>query len=122
MQIDDFDFELPSELIAQYPLTKRSNSRLLVLNRTNNSINHLKFKELPKLLNPNDLLENQYFEILWRKGKLNWIIGKPAIALEYFLKAKTTSDLMKDNVKASQCDVCINIVNLYLEAKQLPFL
>jgi S-adenosylmethionine:tRNA ribosyltransferase-isomerase len=56
MQLDDFDFELPSELIAQYPLTKRSNSRLLVLNRTNNSINHLKFKELPKLLNPNDLL------------------------------------------------------------------
>jgi len=65
-----------------------------------------------------DLLEKQKFEILWRKGRLNWIIGKPAIALECFLKAKSSSVFMKDKCKTSLSDACIRIVNLYFEAKK----
>lgn len=56
MKIEDFHFELPSELIAQYPAPQRDNSRLLVLNRADASVRHLSFADLPSLLSPGDAL------------------------------------------------------------------
>ncbi|OGT06853.1 MAG: tRNA preQ1(34) S-adenosylmethionine ribosyltransferase-isomerase QueA [Gammaproteobacteria bacterium GWE2_37_16] len=54
--LSDFDFSLPHELIAQYPLSERSASRLLCVNRENNTYQHLSFRDLPQLLNSGDLL------------------------------------------------------------------
>lgn len=56
MEISDFDYHLPEELIAQEPIDKRDESRLLVLNRKNNSITHDDFKNLSQYLNPGELL------------------------------------------------------------------
>jgi S-adenosylmethionine:tRNA ribosyltransferase-isomerase len=56
MNLADFRYDLPDALIAQYPLEKRSDSRLLALNGATAEINDLVFKELPKLLNSKDLL------------------------------------------------------------------
>lgn len=56
MQLSDFDFNLPEELIARYPLPERSASRLLVLNRQTGAITHHQFRDLPELLQPHDLL------------------------------------------------------------------
>lgn len=56
MRIEDFHFELPPELIAQYPAPQRDSSRLLVLNRADASIQHLAFGDLPTLLGPRDAL------------------------------------------------------------------
>lgn len=56
MDISDFDYHLPKELIAQEPMDKRDESRLLVLNRKKNSITHDKFKNLSLYLEPGDLL------------------------------------------------------------------
>jgi S-adenosylmethionine:tRNA ribosyltransferase-isomerase len=56
MHINDFDFNLPQELIAQYPLAKRSASRLLCVSRKSGLIEHRQFVDLPELLFPNDLL------------------------------------------------------------------
>jgi S-adenosylmethionine:tRNA ribosyltransferase-isomerase len=56
MQLNDFDFSLPTELIARYPLEKRSASRLLCLNRRTGAIQHQHFHQLIDLLSPNDLL------------------------------------------------------------------
>ncbi|EKD45500.1 MAG: S-adenosylmethionine:tRNA ribosyltransferase-isomerase, partial [uncultured bacterium] len=56
MLLSDFDFKLPSELIAQFPLPKRSSSRLLCLNKKTGKVSHHYFKELPNLLEPQDLL------------------------------------------------------------------
>lgn len=56
MQLSDFDFNLPEELIARYPLPERSASRLLVLNRQTGAIAHHQFRDLPELLQPHDLL------------------------------------------------------------------
>jgi S-adenosylmethionine:tRNA ribosyltransferase-isomerase len=53
MQIDDFDFSLPGELIAQYPAPERRASRLLELGDT---VRDLHFSDLPLLLNAGDLL------------------------------------------------------------------
>jgi len=56
MKTQDFNFNLPEELIAQYPLTNRSDSRLLVYHRTTECHEHQQFKSLPDLLMPGDLL------------------------------------------------------------------
>jgi S-adenosylmethionine:tRNA ribosyltransferase-isomerase len=56
MNTQDFHFDLPPELIAQYPLDKRSDSRLLVYNRHKSSYGHHQFKDFADFLNPGDLL------------------------------------------------------------------
>jgi S-adenosylmethionine:tRNA ribosyltransferase-isomerase len=53
---DDFDYELPSELIAQRPAPQRDASRLLVLHRDTGRIEHRSFGDFPGLLNPGDAL------------------------------------------------------------------
>jgi S-adenosylmethionine:tRNA ribosyltransferase-isomerase len=54
LSIDDFDYELPPELVAQHPSATRSASRLLAL-RGDTLADH-RFSELPRLLSPGDLL------------------------------------------------------------------
>ena len=56
MKRTDFDYHLPAELIAQRPLEQRSSSRLLCLDRQTGVVDDRSFSELPKLLNPGDLL------------------------------------------------------------------
>ena len=56
MKLSDFYYDLPEELIAQDPLLKRSDSRLMVLNRDNNSIEHKHFSDILDYLNPGDCL------------------------------------------------------------------
>ncbi|MCR4686340.1 MAG: tRNA preQ1(34) S-adenosylmethionine ribosyltransferase-isomerase QueA [Lachnospiraceae bacterium] len=52
----DFNYELPEELIAQDPLTDRSSSRLMVLNKDNGSISHHVFKDIINYLHEGDCL------------------------------------------------------------------
>jgi S-adenosylmethionine:tRNA ribosyltransferase-isomerase len=54
--MDDFDYELPTELIAQEPLAERAASRLMVLDKQSGAVDHRAFIELPELLSPGDLL------------------------------------------------------------------
>ena len=56
MNINDFNFELPAEQIAQRPLDKRDASRLMVLDRRSGRIEHRRFLDLSDLLRPSDLL------------------------------------------------------------------
>jgi len=56
MNKSDFYYDLPEELIAQHPLEKRDNSRLMVLNRKKNTIEDRKFFDLIDYLKPGDLL------------------------------------------------------------------
>lgn len=56
MKKSDFDFELPSDLIAQTPLPTRSDSRLLLLDAGVPATQDRMFRDLPDLLRPGDLL------------------------------------------------------------------
>ena len=47
MNTADFDFDLPSELIAKNPVVPRDHSRMLVLNRLDQSLEHNRFFDLP---------------------------------------------------------------------------
>lgn len=56
MNLNDFDFTLPPELIAQHPTDKREDSRLLVLHKNTGKIEHQHFYQLPDYLHPGDVL------------------------------------------------------------------
>lgn len=56
MRLEDFDYALPAERIAQRPAQPRDSSRLMVLDRTSGSIQHRSFRDLPTLLTPGDAL------------------------------------------------------------------
>ena len=56
MKTDDFDYELPKDLIAQNPLDKRDDARLMVLDRNDERIEHKKFYDIIDYLNPGDAL------------------------------------------------------------------
>lgn len=56
MKLSDFYYDLPQELIAQHPIEKRDESRLLVLNRTTGKIEHKVFKDIINYLTPKDCL------------------------------------------------------------------
>jgi S-adenosylmethionine:tRNA ribosyltransferase-isomerase len=52
----DFDYALPPELVAQAPLPRRDDSRLMVVNRANGTIEHRVFRDLPGLMAAGDVL------------------------------------------------------------------
>ena len=56
MKTDDFDYNLPEELIAQTPLEKRDNSKLMVLDRTTGKITHEVFHNIINYLEKDDIL------------------------------------------------------------------
>ena len=56
MDVKDFDYELPEELIAQDPLEDRSASRLMVLDRETGEVQHRIFKDITEYLRPGDCL------------------------------------------------------------------
>ena len=56
MRLDDFDYNLPNELIAQTPSEKRDECRLMVLNREKYTIEHRYFYDILDYLNPGDCL------------------------------------------------------------------
>ncbi|PIH05115.1 tRNA preQ1(34) S-adenosylmethionine ribosyltransferase-isomerase QueA [Clostridium combesii] len=56
MKVKDFDFYLPEELIAQHPMEKRDEARLLVLDKETGEIEHKIFKDILDYLTPNDCL------------------------------------------------------------------
>jgi S-adenosylmethionine:tRNA ribosyltransferase-isomerase len=52
--VSDYDYHLPPELIAQQPLPQRSDARLMVIDRSRQSIEHHHVRDLPSLLTPGD--------------------------------------------------------------------
>jgi len=56
MKLSDFDYDLPKELIAQYPLKIRDACRLLVVDRAGGTIEHLLFRDIVNYFRKGDLL------------------------------------------------------------------
>ncbi len=56
MKTSDFDYDLPTEYIAQTPVEPRDQARLMVVNREDHSLTHSVFNRLDEFLQPGDLL------------------------------------------------------------------
>ena len=58
MKLDDFDFSLPDELIAQHPAPERDDSRMMLIRSATGERSHLRFRDLP------DILATEYFLVI----------------------------------------------------------
>ncbi len=56
MNLSDFDYSYPPELVANYPAVQRDASRMMVVDRSSQKISHHTFLDFPNYLNPGDLL------------------------------------------------------------------
>ena len=90
MQVSDFDYFLPEELIAQTPLEKRDNSKLLILNRKENSIKHERFHSIINYIEPGDTLIFNNTKVIPARllGFREDTLGK----VEIFLLNRTSGD------------------------------
>lgn len=59
MKVEEFNYELPKELIAQTPYDKRDEARLLVLDKEKQTIEHKVFRDVIDYLSPRRLLSNK---------------------------------------------------------------
>ena len=64
MKVSEFNYELPEELIAQTPIKQRDHSRLMVLNRNKQTIEHKIFKDIIDYLEPGDVLVRNNTKVL----------------------------------------------------------
>ena len=89
MRTEEFDYLLPKEMIAQYPAEERTSSRLLVLDRANNIIEHKYFRDLKDYLRKGDLLVLNDSKVFPAR-----LIGKKESGgvLDILLVEKRTSD------------------------------
>ncbi|HXF09892.1 MAG TPA: tRNA preQ1(34) S-adenosylmethionine ribosyltransferase-isomerase QueA [Desulfuromonadaceae bacterium] len=83
MRTADFHFELPSDLIAQHPATKRDGSRLLVLHRDENRIEHRHFPDILSFLHPGDVLVLNNSKVI--PARLRGVNGKTGGKFEVLL-------------------------------------
>jgi S-adenosylmethionine:tRNA ribosyltransferase-isomerase len=102
-KISDFDYELPQELIAQYPLSNRSSSRLITVDAVAQKIIHQQFKDILDILKPQDLLifndtkvlPSRFFGEKMTGGKIECLIERilsPQTALVHLRASKAPKD------------------------------
>ena len=99
MNVSDFHFDLPDELIARYPLSERSASRLFCLDGLSGDINHRRFTDLPDLLQPGDLLVFNNTKVIPAR-----LFGKKETggAVEILVQRITGEQQMLAHVRASK--------------------
>lgn len=96
MQLSDFHFDLPSELIAQFPLRERSSSRLLCLNKKTGAVDHHRFTDILNWVNEGDLLIFNNTKVLpARLFATKATGGKVEILLERIVSDKVISAQLK---------------------------
>lgn len=91
MNVKDFDFELPQELIAQDPLKDRSSSRLLVLDKVSGEIRHESFRHVADELREGDCLVINNTKVI--PARLYGVREETGAAVEVLLLKRRESDI-----------------------------
>ena len=97
MDVKDFYYDLPEELIAQDPLEDRSSSRLLVLNKATGEIEHKVFKDILSYLNPGDCLVINDTKVI--PARLMGVKEDTGAAIEVLLLKRGADDIWECLVK-----------------------
>lgn len=97
MKTSDFYFDLPKELIAQDPLSDRSGSRLMVLNKETGAVSHHIFKEIIDFLNPGDCLVVNNTKVI--PARLHGIKEDTGAHVEVLLLKRMENDIWETLVK-----------------------
>ena len=97
MHINDFDYYLPEEQIAQHPADKRDESRLLVVDRKSGKLEHRHFYDILEYLNPGDCLVMNNSKVIPAR-----LFGKKEITgakVEFLLIKRVKGDLWETMVR-----------------------
>ena len=91
MKVSDFNYNLPEELIAQTPIQKRDESRLMVLDKTNKKIEHKVFKDILDYLKPGDCLVRNNTKVI--PARLYGIKEDTGVNVEFLLLNRIEGDI-----------------------------
>lgn len=97
MDLKDFNYDLPEELIAQDPLEDRSSSRLMVLHKDTGRIEHKVFRDIIDYLNPGDCLVINDTKVI--PARLMGIKEDTGAAIEVLLLKRNVDDVWECLVK-----------------------
>ncbi|WP_291568099.1 MULTISPECIES: tRNA preQ1(34) S-adenosylmethionine ribosyltransferase-isomerase QueA [unclassified Clostridium] len=97
MKVKDFYFDLPQELIAQVPLEKRDESKLMVVNKINGEIEHKKFKDIIDYFEEGDTLVLNDTRVL--PARLHGIKEETGAKMEFLLLRRLEKDIWETLVK-----------------------
>ena len=90
MKVSDFNYNLPQELIAQVPVKNRDESRLMVLDKKNKTIEHKIFKDIINYLKPGDCLVRNNTKVI--PARLYGIKEETGINVEFLLLNRIEGD------------------------------
>ena len=112
MKLNEFDYVLPESLIAQTPLAKRDESRLMLLNRNDGKIKHQKFFEIIDYLNRGDILVRNITKVI--PARLFGIKEGTGAAIEILLLTNTKDNLWEclvGNSRAIKINTIVKMSN-----------
>ena len=123
MNVSEFDYDLPEEYIAQHPNQKRDESKLLVLNKHEQSIEHKIFKDVIDYLQPGDCLVINNTKVL--PARLYGIKEKTGANVEFLLLKRIENDKWEVIVRPGrklQIGARVNFGNGLLQAEIMDVL
>ena len=97
MNVSDFDYELPKELIAQEPVKIRDSCRLMILHRNTGSIEHKIFSDITEYLRPGDCLVMNDSKVI--PARLFGIKESTGVNVEFLLSKKIEGNTWETLVK-----------------------
>ena len=97
MKLSDFDYELPKELIAQTPLEKRDEARLMVLHRSDKTIEHKVFKDILDYLKPGDCIVRNNTKVI--PARLYGVKEETGANVEFLLLNRIEGDIWEVMVR-----------------------
>ena len=100
MKTEEFDFDLPEELIAQHPIEKRDDAKMMLLNRNTGEVKHQKFHDIIKYLHKGDILVLNDTKVL--PARLFGVKEKTQAKIELLLLKSTDKDTWECLVKPAK--------------------
>lgn len=97
MNVSEFDYELPEELISQFPYDKRDEARLMVLDKENKTIKHKVFSDIIGYLNPGDCLVINDTKVI--PARLYGIKKDTGAKVEFLLLKRIENDIWEVMVR-----------------------
>lgn len=109
MEVKDFYYDLPQELIAQDPLEDRSSSRLMVLDKITGEVEHRHFKDITEYLRPGDCLVINNTKVI--PARLYGVKEGTEAKIEILLLKRKENDIWETLVKpGKKCKIGTKIV------------
>lgn len=97
MKVSDFNYDLPEELIVQVPIKDRSASRLMVLHRNNETIEHKTFRDIIDYLKPGDCLVRNNTKVI--PARLYGVKEETGANVEFLLLNRIDGDIWEVMVR-----------------------